>query len=406
MSTSNPEAAEAQQVALLTALCVDNPQLEQLDTMLAELNMFEAAGLTRDEVKHSRFLSFLLNPREAHGLGDAFLTRMLQKSIQASGREDLAISPIELELWDMSDSEVRTEWSGIDILMLNHTHRVAIVIENKIGSGEHTDQLKRYYATIRQHFGDWKVLPLFLSPSGVPPSDERFVPVTYELIVTLVDHFLANRASSLSVAMQTVLTHYVQLLRRHVVSDSTVKELCQEIYRKHRKAIDLIFEYRQDRWAALRETAAGFVEIGDLFERTGDRPYQVCFIPQGWKKWMPTSDDRRWSKAGWPLLFWFDFTEKEVFLRLDIGPCDRTLGKSLLDAANANKPPLNPQSRVLNKQTNRIFRLQMVGSAALSSSDEGRINNEFSSRWHSFLARDFDGIEKALRSAAYSKIGE
>src|SRR5579862_2960485 len=132
---NDASSAESEQISRLTALCVDNPQLEQLDSMLAELNIFEAAGLTRDEVKHSRFLSFLLNPREAHGLGDAFLTRTLQKSIQESGRTDLEVSPLELELWDLADSEVRPEWSGIDIAVLNHTQKLAIVVENKIGSG-------------------------------------------------------------------------------------------------------------------------------------------------------------------------------------------------------------------------------------------------------------------------------
>jgi hypothetical protein len=36
------------------------------------------------------------------------------------------------------------------------------------------------------------------------------------------------------------------MIRRHIVSDSDVSELCQRIYRKHKRALDLIFEHRPD----------------------------------------------------------------------------------------------------------------------------------------------------------------
>ncbi len=45
------------------------------------LNIFEAAGLYRQEIRHSTFLAFLLNPQEDHGLGDAFLKRIIQKAL-------------------------------------------------------------------------------------------------------------------------------------------------------------------------------------------------------------------------------------------------------------------------------------------------------------------------------------
>jgi hypothetical protein len=53
------------QLAALTAFCVNNAELEQLEAMLAEFNVFEAAGLTSQEIRHSRFLSFLLDPKAA-----------------------------------------------------------------------------------------------------------------------------------------------------------------------------------------------------------------------------------------------------------------------------------------------------------------------------------------------------
>ena len=41
------------------------------------LNIFEAVGLDRQEIRHSNFLAFLLRPQESHGLSDAFLKRLI-----------------------------------------------------------------------------------------------------------------------------------------------------------------------------------------------------------------------------------------------------------------------------------------------------------------------------------------
>ena len=229
--------------------CVDNPELDRLNELIGEFNVFEAAGLRRDEVKHARFLSFLLSPQEALGLGEGFLRPFLQRAIRASERTDLPVSPLDLELWSLADAEVRVEWQSIDLLILVPGRKLAVVFENKIGSGEHSDQLNRYLTRVHQQYPGWKVLPLFLSPQGTPPTDERYLPVTYEIIVGLLDHLLDTRSASMGDAVRLALRHYAQLLRRHVVSDSEIRELCQSIYRKHKAAIDLIVEHTSFRRA-------------------------------------------------------------------------------------------------------------------------------------------------------------
>jgi len=74
-------SSPASELQLLQALVVDNPELEELESLLEEFNIFEALGAVRQEARHSDFLAFLLNPRQNHGLGDAFARRLLQKAI-------------------------------------------------------------------------------------------------------------------------------------------------------------------------------------------------------------------------------------------------------------------------------------------------------------------------------------
>ncbi|MEH1869842.1 MAG: PD-(D/E)XK nuclease family protein [Nostoc sp.] len=65
--------------ALLESLIVENEDLEKLESKLAQFNIFEAIGVVRQELRHSNFLAFLLNPSENHRLDDIFLKRFLKR---------------------------------------------------------------------------------------------------------------------------------------------------------------------------------------------------------------------------------------------------------------------------------------------------------------------------------------
>lgn len=209
----------ADELDALTRFCVGNPQLEELNRLIGGFNIFEAAGLVRDEVKHSKFLSFLLNPNESHGLGTRFLVGFLQSAIEAVDPTRLPVTPLELELWNLTDTEVRVEWSNIDILLLNHTHRLAVVIENKVGSWEHSGQLSRYLAYVEHQFTGWSTLCLFLSPEGVEPTDDRYIVVTYESVAQLLKQLGSDEGMG-SPSVRMSLNHYENLLRRYLLNDT------------------------------------------------------------------------------------------------------------------------------------------------------------------------------------------
>ena len=71
-----------------------------LEALLDRFNLFEALGVARQELRHSDFLGFLLNPQQPHSLGDFFLEAVPAAS---AGREpgrrpaDLADRPGRVE---------------------------------------------------------------------------------------------------------------------------------------------------------------------------------------------------------------------------------------------------------------------------------------------------------------------
>ena len=58
----------SEELNLLQELIVNNPDLEKLEGLLDRFNLFEALGIVRQEIRHSDFLAFLLDPRQNHGL--------------------------------------------------------------------------------------------------------------------------------------------------------------------------------------------------------------------------------------------------------------------------------------------------------------------------------------------------
>jgi PD-(D/E)XK nuclease superfamily protein len=54
-----------------------------IEVLLDRFNIFEAIGFVGQELMHSRFLAFLLDPSKSHGLGDLLLKRLLRETLAA-----------------------------------------------------------------------------------------------------------------------------------------------------------------------------------------------------------------------------------------------------------------------------------------------------------------------------------
>jgi hypothetical protein len=91
------------------------------------------------EEAHSRFLAWLLNPAEAHGLGDEFLRRFMAKVIGTEPRSlvDVTVTP-----------EFRCGGSRFDIHVKGD--RWCLVVENKVDDPPWDDQCGKYQEYCRK----------------------------------------------------------------------------------------------------------------------------------------------------------------------------------------------------------------------------------------------------------------
>jgi len=135
-----------QQRELLESFIVDNEDLDKLESQLAQFNIFEAIGVIRQELRHSDFLAFILNPSQNHRLEDIFLKRLLKRVLLEADipidSNYLKLSPVDIDIADLKDAEVRREWKHIDILIHSPSNHLVCAIENKIDSKEHSNQFE------------------------------------------------------------------------------------------------------------------------------------------------------------------------------------------------------------------------------------------------------------------------
>ena len=233
---------------LLDIQCLDD--LEQVDTF----NFFDVLKVSKMEIRHSNVVSWLLDPNENHGFGKKILSALNSFIAKMFCANDTTTS-FKLLTMNYNDILIYREWQNIDILVESKEFKYILCIENKFGSQEHDDQLNRYYDIIEDKYGkDYTKMYLYLSPEGNPPINDNngvWNPIKYETIISIIENEM--KKTTLEHRRKEFIQSYVDILRRETMDDTKIIEICQEIYRKHKDALDLIYEHRPDRLQNLFE---------------------------------------------------------------------------------------------------------------------------------------------------------
>jgi hypothetical protein len=301
VAIGNFDTQNAEALAALERFVVDNDDLLALESLVGRFNIFDALDIARVEIRHSNFLSFILDPAESHGQGQLFLKAVLMDLLKAAPAEKRPLSPIDLDGTDLSGVEVRREWANIDLLVTCEQPPFVIAIENKIGSQEHSDQLGRYERTIRTHYPDARPLFVYLTPNADEPSEDTWVTYSYSDIHRVLARVRKAYHSAIGEDVLIFLDHYLSLIGARFMNDTSIDQLCQRIYKNHRHALDLIFErIGSSKSGVLIEAEAVLQEDPrwHVFYRAAN---VIDFIPKAWLEWLPPVglDDQKDNPHSW-----------------------------------------------------------------------------------------------------------
>jgi hypothetical protein len=401
MSESETTSTEAD-IEALKALQADASELERIENLLDRFNVFEAIGFGKQETMHSQFLAFLLDPAQNHGLGDLFLMRFLEKVSEFNDESAAPKVSVSAENGYLDQTRVETEIhtgdGRVDILLLNGAGRWAMVIENKIWTIEHSGQLKKYHRFVTESHPSWRVLGVYLTPFGALPASredkEKYRSLSYSAVCAVVDEVLRSRDPSIRSDVRVSLVHYARMVRRSIVGDPEVINLCRDLYRKHKRAFDLVYEHRPEPSPSVRRLLSRLVNETDGMLLLGNYTNKyVYFHPEAWE--VPALDTGKDRHGFFRFVFHNNFDQLVLYLETSLG--DASTRQRLYEMGRKDEVLFNMLEDPDTEEYPKLYSRAFLTPEHYRKHTEDEREQEVRRQWGEYIDEDLPRIDEALR---------
>jgi len=381
-------------LAVLESFVLDNPVLERLEAILDDFNPFVALRWTRQETRHSSFLQWLLDPSETHGLGAYFLRQFLKYIASRSPlRKSDIPSIVDLDSWPYSATLVQQEWNNIDLLIRDDSLGLVVVLENKVDSTEHSSQLQKYRSLIEQQFPQHKKLFAYLTINGSIPTDESYVSLTYAEIVKLIEETISRRNHQLSPAVVAFMQFYVEMIRRHIVEDSEIQKLCDQIYKAHHRALEVLFEHRPDKALMIKEFLENLITKIPSLEPDYSVKSYIRFIPKSLDFFPRHGQD--WTPSKRLVLFEFDQASM-LKLKIVLGPGRQTSRDRIQQFIAKHPAVFNRASTKCYPQWWSFHIEEWISRKQYEGNDLEELKQQIQARFGEFIEKQLPNFTKVL----------
>jgi hypothetical protein len=351
------------------AAAITDPDFEKLELAMREPNIFRALAIERQEIRHSNFFAYLLDPGENHGLGDILLRKFLRDIFADSRAEGRTL--FDADLMDFSQVDVRREWRGIDILI--DFPQDVIVVENKVDSSEHSQQLSRYKGVVDGEFGAKRKHFVFLTPAGSDPVDEAdrkvYINYSYEQIASILANVLELYRDSISDKMALYIDDYLTTINRELLMNDRLNDLARKVYKAHKPAFDFVFENRPDPASVLYPYFEEELKSRGFVIGSRNKGY-VRFTSRELADRLPRTG------GGWPdkevFLFEIDYfwSDQNAVAKAIISPGNEGLRETILSAAKDLKSYRRPEGK---KWSSFYLKKSKFVASEVYNEDEGEI---------------------------------
>lgn len=197
---------------------LSDPYFAKLDRELSKFNIFHATDMKNREIKHTKFLGYLLDPNESHQLGTQFLWQFLRKTA-AIGIRHLDLLNLNLQYTRVS-IEYKLNKKSLDLLLeipTTDNKFLIIAMENKIRSREGVGQLTNYLKGIKGRFNDENFRKIFayLTITEEDPSNAEWININYHnTVIPAIEELLSDSKETLSSYMRFILQDYIEIINK------------------------------------------------------------------------------------------------------------------------------------------------------------------------------------------------
>jgi len=386
-------------IEALEGFLLNNPELDKLEGLLSQFNIFETLNMVISEVRHSNVLAWLLNPASNHGLGDFFLKQFLKYFISENKSTISSdISFFVFEILNYSNTEIRREWNNIDILIVinEENYKIVFAIENKVKSSEHSNQLQRYREIVEKEFHDYHKFFVYLTPENLMPSDENWSCFGYATIAKLMDDLLEYKRDSINDNIYEFISQYNTILRRYIVGNSEVEQICKQIYKKHSTALDLIFQYKPDIQLDISEYLQEKIKTAPDIVLDSAGKTLIRFTT-------PTIDENTekisegWVKSKRIFLFEFYNYENQLKLHLYIGPGSQDYREKLFRICNKSPQLFKLTQRKFGSKYHAVYQKVFLTKKDIENLLFEELKMKIDTKWDDFISGDLIKIHDHLK---------
>lgn len=317
--------------------------------------------------------------------------------------EEPPFDTLEVLVSSFTDAEVRREWKNIDLLVHSPSSHFVFVIENKVDSLEGLEQLNSYESIIEREFSGCHKIFIFLTKEGNSASNSRWLSLSYASIAEVLEKICEQQQSNIGDDIYVSIRHYIDLIRRHIMSESDIAQLCRKIYKQHRQAIDLIYEHRPDIRSDIEEMLGNLLEACSEsmnIERDESNQRWIRFAPKEWDDLSFQKTCSGWTSSKRILLFDFWNEPQGLELRLVVGPGDLQVKKEIYGQLR-NVPVAGVKKCKINESSfNQLYSISVLGLADYADSSLEDIQEKLESFWKSYSAGDMKLIRESFFNAS------
>lgn len=337
----------------------------QIESVNKNANIFDILKIGSFEIRHSNFLSWLLTPNDSHGLGCSIIKKFLLKFYNShSLYYDKLLNEtyfFEIANKDFTSFSCEREYPTengkyIDIIVYSPKEKIVIVIENKVFSGEHNNQLKEYENEVNKNFSNYKKFFVFLTPDmrEVEREEDKVIwkNFGYQEMYDLIKESVEENKSCLEQKSIQYISDYLEVVRRDIMGENTeLESICEKIYDEYKDVIDIINQHLPDVRKQMSAKARAKIITSQYLLHSEREVAYIHFTTDKMRKMFGNMGDGTWCGDDFNDIVMFEIRNggKNNFLfTCHLGPSDnKELREKIISFANRkeNKDLFNAQKR-------------------------------------------------------------
>ncbi|MBY8909188.1 PD-(D/E)XK nuclease family protein [Salinicoccus roseus] len=281
-------------------------------------------------------------------------------------------------------------------MAISESNKFVIVMENKVWSKESKHQLKKYEAIIQSEFPDYKKVFIYLTPFGDDSSNpDLWKSMSYTQIIDIVESISLLKENLMETSVRLFIEQYIDTLRRHVVGDHELEKICQDIYFKHKRALDLIFEYKPDMYSEVAAILKENIEKRPGFILDGSSKTYIRFTTQTIDQ-LVEKKGKGWTSSHRIPLFEFQNRGTKLMLKFLIGPGEESIREHLYEIASRNSSTFKGRNKQLKPVYTSIYSKSILIYDESYEIDYEKLKTTLNLRLDKFFDTELKELEEAL----------